>query len=136
MKKSVDALGAAHLATLQAHMEAAAETAGRRSRSSSPSPTWRRRRPRSSPRPTAKVKADGYSGYSQIHRPPCPAERKAKYPYAGELSNTTELQLLCNGKHSVLDIKALLDAQSQRKSTVKGIMNYLQILKLAGLVEF
>ena len=47
-----------------------------------------------------------------------------------------ELQLLINGKHNVLEIKSLLDAQSQRKSTVQGILNYLTILKLAGLVEF
>jgi hypothetical protein len=29
----------------------------------------------------------------------------------------------------------LMDAQAQRRSTVQGILNYLQILKLAGLVE-
>lgn len=27
-------------------------------------------------------------------------------------------------------------AQSQRKSTIQGILNYLQILKMAGLVEY
>ena len=87
------------------------------------------------PRTTVKMTAAGHQGY-QKYLSAVPQDQRLKFPYTGELFTTNELQLLINGKHNVLEIKSLLDAQSQRKSTVKGIMNYLQILKLAGLVEF
>jgi hypothetical protein len=87
------------------------------------------------PRPAAKVTAEGYTGYRK-YIDQVSATEKAKYPYAAELSNPTELQLLVNGKHTVLEIRTLLDGQAQRKSTLNGIMNYLTILKLAGLVEY
>ena len=87
------------------------------------------------PRTTAKVMAEGYQGYRK-YLDGVSQEDKAKYPYAAELFTTNELQLLVNGKHTVLEIKSLLDAQSQRKSTIQGILNYLTILKLAGLVEY
>jgi hypothetical protein len=134
MKKSVDALGAAHLATLQAHMEATAKKLGQK-------PVvivlsdLEKKALKVVPKATAKVKEGGYGGYRQSISA-VPADERAKYPYAGEVSDPNELQRLCNGKHNVLELKTLLDAQAQRRSTVQGILNYLQILKLAGLVEF
>jgi hypothetical protein len=134
MKKSVDALGAAHLATLQAHMEAAAKKLGQK-------PVvlvlsdLEKQALKVVPRATAKVKEGGYQGYRNLLNA-VPADARAKYPYANEVSDPNELQRLANGKHNVLEIRALLDAQTQRRSTVQGIMNYLQILKLAGLVEY
>ena len=134
LKKSVDAVGAAHLTTLQAHMEAMAKKLGTKPVKIELSELDKKAM-KIVPRTTAKVMAEGHQGYRKYVDQVPPAER-AKYPYTGELFTTNELQLLINGKHSVLELKALLDAQSQRKSTVQGIMNYLQILKLAGLVEF
>jgi hypothetical protein len=134
MRKSVDALGAAHLATIQAHMEATAKRLGQKPVVLVLSDV-EKKAAKIFPKATAKVKADGYGGPSKIVGA-VPAEQKAKFPYQNELASTSELQFLCNGKHSVLDIRTMLDAQNQKKSTVEGIMNYLQILKLAGLVEF
>ena len=34
------------------------------------------------------------------------------------------------------DIKKMLDAQHERRSTLQAVLNYLEILKLAGLVEW
>ncbi len=69
-----------------------------------------------------------------------PAEVKAKYPVGREgefaVTNTSELQLLVNGRHSALDIKKLLDAQYEAPSSLQGILNYLEILKAAGLVSY
>ena len=90
------------------------------------------------PKPTTKVKENGYGEYRKLIEG-VPAAEKAKFPVQGKdlvISNTSELQLLVNGKHSVLDIKKMLDAQSEKKSTIQAILNYLQILKLAGLVEW
>ncbi|MDD8025108.1 MAG: M28 family peptidase [Acidobacteriota bacterium] len=134
MKTSVEAVGAAELAALQAHMEAAAKRLGAK-------PVVlqitdeEKKAAKIVPRPTAKVTAEGYGGYRKFINEVSAAD-KAKYAYAGEVSNPTELQLLVNGKHSVLEIRSLLDAQVTRKSTIKGIINCLTILKLAGLVEF
>jgi len=134
MKKSVDAVGGAHLATLQAHMEAMARKLGTKPVKIDLTDAEKRAM-KVVPRTTAKVTAEGYQGYRK-YIDQVPADERAKYPYGGELFTTNELQLLINGRHNVLELKALLDAQSQRKSTVQGIMNYLQILKMAGLVEF
>jgi aminopeptidase YwaD len=134
MKKSVDAVGGAHLATLQAHMEAMARKLGTKPVKIEWS-DLERKAMKVIPKTTAKVTAEGYQGYRK-YLDKVPAEQRAKYPYAAELFTANELQLLINGRHTVLELKTLLDAQSQRKSTVQGIMNYLQILKMAGLVEF
>jgi aminopeptidase YwaD len=134
MKKSVDAVGAAELAALQAAMETAAKTLG--VKPLVPALTDAEKAAmKVVPRPTAKVMQNGYQGYRDVLNQ-VPQDVRAKYPYSNDVPNTSELQLLVNGKHSVLDIKKLLDAQSIRKSTLQGIMNYLQVLKLAGLVEF
>jgi hypothetical protein len=133
MKKTVDAVGDANLAALQAHMEATARRLGQK-------PVvialtdLEKKAVKIIPKPTAKVTEGGYQGYRK-YIDAVPAAEKAKYPYGGAISSPSELQLLVNGRHSVLDIMKLMDAQSQRKSTVQGILNYLQILKLAGLVE-
>jgi hypothetical protein len=133
MKKTVEAVGNAELAALQAHMEAVARNLGQKSVLITVT-DLEKKAARIVPRQMAKVTAEGYQGYRK-YIDGVPTAEKAKYPYAGEVSNPTELQLLVNGKHSVLDIQKLLDAQSQRRSTVQGILNYLQILKLAGLIE-
>jgi hypothetical protein len=51
------------------------------------------------------------------------------------LASTSELQLLIDGSHSVLDIKKMLDAQMRTTSDLQSIINYLEVLKAAGLVE-
>ncbi len=89
------------------------------------------------PRPTARIRENGYEGYRK-YISGVPAAEKAKFPLAGKgiyLTDQTELQLLVNGRHSALDIKKMIDAQNERRSTIEGVMNYLQLLKLAGLVE-
>jgi hypothetical protein len=134
LKKSVEAVGAAELAALQVHMEGAAKKLGAAPVKLVPSAA-EQKAAKIIPRPTAKVTADGYQGYRK-YIDQIPPDERAKFPFAAEVSSPAELQLLVNGKHSVLDIKTLLDAQSQRKSTIEGILNYLQILKMAGLVEY
>jgi aminopeptidase YwaD len=134
MKKSVEAVGAAHLATLQAHMEAMAKKLGTKPVKIEFS-DLEKKALKIVPKLTAKVMAEGYQGYRK-YMDAVSQDEKSKYPYAGELFTTAELQLLINGKHNVLELKSLLDAQAQRKSSVQAIVNYLTILKLAGLVEF
>jgi hypothetical protein len=59
------------------------------------------------------VKENGYRGYSEFIDA-VPADKKKEFPYnRRNVGNTRELNLLINGKNSVLDIQHLLDAQSQ-----------------------
>ena len=137
MSKSVDGVGAAGLAALDAHKASVASALGVK-----PGPLvlsdLEKKAAKIVPRPTAKVRANGYREYQKLLTA-VPAAERAKYPFAGKdlvVANTSELQLLVNGRHSVLDIKKMLDAQHERRSTVQGVLNYLEILKLAGLVEW
>jgi hypothetical protein len=66
-----------------------------------------------------------------------PKTERDKYKYSRrDIASTSEVQLLIDGKRSVLLIKQSLDAQYQRKSKLESVLNYIRILDLAGLVEF
>jgi aminopeptidase YwaD len=137
LAKALDAAGAADLAALEAHRLSAATRLGLKARPIVPT-ELEKKVARIVPRPTAKVRAEGYRGYQKLLAAVPPAQR-AKFLLAGNglaLANQGELQLLITGRHSVLDIKKMLDAQYERRSTIPAILNYLEILKLAGLVEW
>ncbi|MFH0992523.1 MAG: M28 family peptidase [bacterium] len=84
------------------------------------------------PRQTDKVKANGYGGYRELINQ-VPQAVRDKFP-SRAIANTGELQLLIDGKNSVLDIKKMLDAQFERTSELQDVLNYLEVLKAAGLV--
>ncbi len=137
MVKAVDGVGASGLAALDAHRSAVAQALGVRPLPLVPT-DLEKKAARIVPRPTAKVRAEGYREY-QKYITAVPAAERAKYPVVGKdlsLSNPGELQLLVNGRHSALDIKKMLDAQGERRSTVQAVLNQLEVLKLAGLVEW
>jgi len=84
------------------------------------------------PVPTAKVRENGYGGYSKALEV-IPAERINKA--SQKISDVRELERLCNGKHNALQIKQMLDTQSARESDLGSVMDYITILKEAGLVK-
>lgn len=87
------------------------------------------------PRPTAKIREKGYRGYrAPIDEASKTSAKQGSVAAAGQAA--TEIQLLCNGKNSALDMKKLLDAEFQRPTELEGIVAYLEILKQAGLVEY
>ncbi|MBL7094197.1 M28 family peptidase [candidate division KSB1 bacterium] len=90
------------------------------------------------PKRTAKVKVNGYLGFRESRKMfnDIPKEERDKFPYGRRnIASTRELQLLINGKNSILDIKNYLDVQYQRKSDLQSVLNYIEVLKLVGLVE-
>ena len=87
------------------------------------------------PKQTPKVTEGGYREYRTLISA-VPKEELDKFPYGRDIASTSELQCLVNGDRSALDIKHMLDAQYQRESKLQAVLNYLEILKLAGLVEF
>jgi Peptidase family M28 len=139
MKKTVEAVAFAHLAALQAHMETVAARLGTKPAVLVLS-DLEKQTAKIVPRPTSKVKAEGFRGYLK-YIDEVPKEEKAKFPYSefgpmDFMGSTAELHCLIDGAHSILDIKKMLDAQSERKANLQHIVNYIQVLKLAGLVEF
>jgi aminopeptidase YwaD len=131
VQKSVDEIGKAQLATLDAHMKAVAKKLG-----SQPVTLQMTELEKTAskivPRPTAKVKENGYRGYND-YITKVPREVREKYPV--KTRNTGELQLLINGKHSALEIKEMLDTENPAKTDLQDVLNYLEVLKAAGLVE-
>jgi aminopeptidase YwaD len=86
------------------------------------------------PKATALVTEKSYRGYADALNKVDP-KVKEKYPFNSRTIDTQELGRLCNGKNSALDIKKLLDTQSiQGISDLQDIINYITILKEAGLV--
>ncbi|MFO7733427.1 MAG: M28 family peptidase, partial [Candidatus Aminicenantes bacterium] len=136
LKQAVQAAGDAQSAALEIHADAAARRLGVK-RGTIVLSDLEKRAARSVPRPTARVRESGYREYQKLIND-IPLAERAKYPVAGKdlaLASANELQLLIDGRRSVLDIKKMLDAQYERKSTVQAIFNHIEILKLAGLVE-
>jgi hypothetical protein len=134
MQATIDQIGEAHLTALEKHMEAVAVRCG------APPVQLRltdleRRASRMVPRQTALVKRDGYRGW-RAHLERVSAEARRQFPYrSADIANTNEVNLLIDGRNSVLDIKKMLDAQSRTTSDLQAVINYIEALKLAGLVE-
>jgi aminopeptidase YwaD len=135
MQKTIDTIGKSHLSVLQAHMVSVANRFGIK-------PVrvqlddLEKKAAKIIPKPLPIIKQGGYRAYRDlIDR--VPKEQMDKYPYGRDgISSTSELQCLINGKRSALEIKNMLDVQYERKSNLESVINYLQILKLAGLISF
>ena len=82
---------------------------------------------------TNELKQSGFRVERSIRE--LPEETTVKYPYRN-IANSTELCALINGKNSALDMKKMLDTQYKNESDLQSILNYLELLKLKGLVSF
>lgn len=134
MQEAVESIAAAHLAALEAHMKIVAgnlNTQAVRIQLSD----LEQKASRMIPKQTARVKENGYGGYRQYLNQVADADRQRLSAERGVIASTGELQLLINGKYSVLDIKKMLDAQNRNTSNLQAIVNYCELLKLAGLIE-
>jgi hypothetical protein len=80
---------------------------------------------------TLKVKEAGYGGYRQYMPQMTREQMSASFR---DIGNTGELERLCNGKHNALQIKQMLDTQYAKESSLKAVLDYIEILKTAGLV--
>ena len=88
------------------------------------------------PRPTARVKANGPWGYSKFIQE-LPQEVRDRYPVnMRNLGDPGELQRLIDGRRNLLEIKKMVDAQSPAQASLQEMLNYLETLKAAGLVQY
>jgi len=90
------------------------------------------------PKPTAKVKENGFGGYQtpiqQALKKPGQAEAVRLDPSLMRVAS--EIQLLCNGHNSALDIKKMLDTQYRQETRLETVLDYLDVLRRAGLVLY
>jgi len=126
LQKAMDQAGAAQLAAVDAHMRAAA------ARLKVPPVVLKPTDLEASaaamvPKQTPKVTADGYQGYRQF----LTGADLAKFRGL----DTTELSRLVNGRHSLLDIRKMLEAQAPVKADLQQIIDYAGVLVKAGLIE-
>jgi hypothetical protein len=126
LQKAMDGTGAAQLAALDAHMRAAA------ARLKVPPVALTPTELEASaavmvPKPTPKVTADGYQGY----RPHLAGIDLTKFRGL----DTAELSRLVNGRHSLLDIRKMLEAQAPVKVDLQQVVDYAGALVKAGLAE-
>ncbi len=135
MTRTIDAVGRTHLAAIQTHMEAVAGRLGVGAVRVTLS-EMEKRAARIVPKRTPLANRLGY-GEDESYIDQVPKEQKDKFPYGRDgIASTSELQCLIDGKRSVLDIANMLDVQYERKSILESVMNYIQVLKLAGLISF
>jgi aminopeptidase YwaD len=133
LQKTIDQIGASHLAALELHMKAAAKKLNVAPVVLQPT-ELEAKASTIIPKATAKVTSNGYQGYREFITA-VPQDVRTKFP-VDKAGDTLELSRLCNGKNSALDIKKALDAQAQGSlADLQHVMNYLEILKAAGLVE-
>lgn len=126
LQKAMDQTGGAQLAALEAQMRAAA--ARLKAAPVVVRPTELEISASAMvPRPTPKITADGYQGYRQH----LAGIDLAKFRGL----DTAELGRLVNGRHSLLDIKKMLEAQAPVKVDLQQVIDYAGALAKAGLVE-
>ena len=85
------------------------------------------------PKLTNRVRAEGYGGYRD-------AVNKARAAINMPRSNrrfartASEIQLLCNGRLSVLDILKMVNTQFREETVLDQILSHLEFLEAAGLI--
>jgi len=126
LQKAVELTGAAELAAVDAHMKAAAERLKVAPVVLKPT-DLEAAAAAMVPKQTPKVTAEGYQGYRQF----LTGADLTKFRGL----DTTELSRLVNGRHSLLDIRKMLDAQAPVKADLQQIVDYTGLLAKAGLVE-
>jgi hypothetical protein len=130
LKDSVRAIERGALATIDAHTKAVARKHG----VTLPKPVLSPLEKKAAailPRPTPKIRESGYRGYQE-------AITKASGQQVARTlrGSAAEIQLLCDGKTSALDIKKMLDTEFRQETSLQTVLDYLEVLKKAGLIVY
>ncbi|MCX6563967.1 MAG: DUF4910 domain-containing protein, partial [Candidatus Aminicenantes bacterium] len=91
------------------------------------------------PKPTPKITESGYQGFQPLVQEAAKKAGPATPAAAADRSlarSSAEIQLLCDGRNSALDIKKLLDTENRQETSLEGILGQLEILKRAGLITY
>jgi hypothetical protein len=126
LQKAIEQTGAAQLAAVDAHMKAAAARLKVAAVALQPN-DLEASAAAMVPKQTPKVTSEGYQGYRQF----LTGVDLSKFRGL----DATEVGRLVNGRHSLLDIKKMLDAQAPVKADLQQVIDYVGALAKAGLVE-
>jgi aminopeptidase YwaD len=126
LQKTIEQVGAAQLAAVDAHMKAAAARLKVAPVVLKPT-DLEVTAAAMVPKQTPKVTANGYQGYREF----LPQAELAKFRGL----DTGELGLLVNGRQSLLDMKKMIEAQAPVKADLQLMIDYVNVLTKAGLVE-
>ncbi|MFO7691803.1 MAG: M28 family peptidase [Vicinamibacterales bacterium] len=126
LQKTAELTGAAQLAAVDAQMKALAARLKMAPVVLTPT-ELERAASAMVPKQTPKVTSDGYQGYRQF----LTGVDVAKFRGL----DTAEMSRLVNGRHSLLDIRKMLEAQAPVKTDLQQIIDYAGVLVKAGLIE-
>jgi hypothetical protein len=90
------------------------------------------------PKPLAKIRQGGYEGYRTVLRAASQAAAGTVADASGRMMNqvSSEIERLCDGRNSALDIKKMLDTQFRQETPLDAVLSNLEVLKRAGLVTY
>ncbi|MFC2157125.1 M28 family peptidase [Acidobacteriota bacterium] len=132
LQSSVNNIGQSCLNVLEAQMMSRAQDLKIKPVSLETSPL-ERKASQLVPVPTDKIRANGYGGYRNLITK-AQRELKKRQSNRGFNRSVSEIQLLCNGRNSVLDIKKMLDTQFRQETDLQSIIDHIEVLKAAGLI--
>ncbi len=133
LKASVTGLEAAHLKTIDQALRRRAAELKVAPIDAKPTPE-EKAAAKIVPQPLAKIRAGGYGGYQAAIQEAYRAMGKA-VPDRSAARSSAEIQLLCDGKNSALDIKKMLDTQNRTETPLSGVVAYIDVLRQAGLIK-
>lgn len=141
LKASVTGIEAGHLRTIDQAMRRQAASLGLKPVDTRLTPA-EKKASALVPKPLPKIREKGFQGYQaaiQEARKAAagqPATGQPAAPGRGASRNAAEIQLLCDGGTSALDIKKMLDTQFREETPLEAVLAHLELLKKAGLVTF
>jgi hypothetical protein len=138
LKAAVVGLESAHLKALDQAMRRRAAALGLKPVDLRPTPA-EKRAAALVPKPLPKIKEGGFGGYQAAIQEARKAAGTAPAPGPGGRGasrGAAEIQLLCDGTNSALDIKRMIDTQFREETTLEAVIAHLELLKKAGLVAF
>lgn len=132
-KVNLEQISATHLLSLRQYMEKRCANLGINPVSIKLS-ALEKRLAQITPAHTSLIREHGYRTVQRDISALSPEIREGKT--FRNIVNTNELAGLAGGAYSVLDIKKMLDSQFEMESPLDEIMNYLELMKEAGLITF
>ncbi len=134
LEAAVTAVEAGHLRTLDGAMRRQAAGLGLRPLGLKPTAA-EKRAAALVPRTDPQVKAGGYGRYREA--------LDREYERLGDEAPSrafrriaAEIQLLCDGRHSALDIKKAVDTQFREETPLEAVLAHLELLKRAELITY
>jgi aminopeptidase YwaD len=134
LRRSIVGIEAAHLRTLDQAMRRQAAGLGLKPVGLKPTEA-EKKAAALYPKADPSIKARGYGGYRETIR--------QEYERLGDQAPSrsfgrvaAEIQLLCDGRHSALDIKKMVDTEFREETPLQAVLDHLALLKRVGMIAF